>query len=250
MLTKQARLALASALIWFGFGAGGPAHAGGIVLTTPAGLSPGDQFRFVFVTDGARNATSTNIADYDSFVQAQAGGATYNGVAVNWLAIGSTGTVNAIDHIGQTPDPVYLAGGAEVSTSTTTSGLWSGTILHPIDEDLAGTTMIVNVWTGTAPDGTASTFGPLGGDGSIRAAGGASFLTSGAWTQGIAGILSDDFPLYGVSQVLLVQPAAVPEPATLLPMGTALGAVLAYGWFRHRREPRRQRPVRPPDATE
>ncbi len=46
------RLALATAMLWIGFGVGGPAEASGIGLSTPAGLSPGDSFRFVFVTDG------------------------------------------------------------------------------------------------------------------------------------------------------------------------------------------------------
>jgi hypothetical protein len=68
------RFAIVAAMLWLGSGSGGQAEAG-IILQTPAGLDPGDQFRFVFVTDGSRNATSTNIADYDSFVNAQAGGA-------------------------------------------------------------------------------------------------------------------------------------------------------------------------------
>jgi hypothetical protein len=47
---------------------------GGLILQTPAGLNPGDQFRFVFVTDGTTNATSSAISSYDAFVTAQAGG--------------------------------------------------------------------------------------------------------------------------------------------------------------------------------
>lgn len=47
---------------------------GGVSLQTPAGLKPGDHFRFVFVTDGTTNATSSNISSYDAFVTAQAGG--------------------------------------------------------------------------------------------------------------------------------------------------------------------------------
>src|SRR6185369_15222706 len=74
-------------------------------LLTPPGLKPGDQFRFVFVTDGFRDALSTKIADYDGFVNAQAGGATYNGAVINWLAIGSTDSVDAIDHVGQATAP-------------------------------------------------------------------------------------------------------------------------------------------------
>jgi hypothetical protein len=77
MLTQAGRLALATAMLWIGFGGSGRAEAG-TILNTPAGLSPGDTFRFVFVTDGLTNAASSNIDDYNSFVNTQAGGATYN----------------------------------------------------------------------------------------------------------------------------------------------------------------------------
>jgi hypothetical protein len=50
MMTQTGRLALATAMLWIGLGVGGRAEAGGIALNTPAGLSPGDSFRFVFVT--------------------------------------------------------------------------------------------------------------------------------------------------------------------------------------------------------
>src|SRR5262245_37477959 len=112
------RLACVAALLWLAAGMGGRVEAG-IILQTPAGLNPGDHFRFCFVTDGIRDATSTNIADYDSFVNTQAGGATYNGVVVDWLAIGSTGSVDAIDHVGQATAPVYLSDGTLVTTTTT-----------------------------------------------------------------------------------------------------------------------------------
>ena len=69
MNTQARRLAMATAILClFGFGVGGPAEAG-TILTTPAGLSPGESFRFVFVTDGLTTATSTNIDDYNSFVK-------------------------------------------------------------------------------------------------------------------------------------------------------------------------------------
>jgi hypothetical protein len=136
-----------------GLGVGGPAQAAGITLMTPAGLRTGDHFRFVFITDEGRDATSSSIEDYDSFVQSQAEGATYDSAVVNWLAIGSTPTVDAIDHVGRTPDPVYLADGTLVTTSTTTTGLWSGALQHAINEDLAGIGRFLRVWTGTLGDG-------------------------------------------------------------------------------------------------
>ena len=158
--TAARSVAIVAALLWWAVGVGGRAEAG-IILQTPAGLNPGDHFRFVFVTDGIRDATSTNIADYDSFVNAQAGGATYNGVVVNWLAIGSTDSVDAIDHVGQATAPVYLSDGTLVTTTTTPAGLWSGTLVHEINLDLAANPVQTFVWTGTNPSGTGFG-GPLG----------------------------------------------------------------------------------------
>ena len=253
MIRQTVRLALVTAMLCIGFSAGGRATAGGIALTTPAGLSPGDSFRFVFLTDGATPATSANIADYNNFVNAQAGGATYNGSVVTWAAIGSTPTVNAIDNVGQSNTPVYLAGGTLVTTSTTISGMWSGGILSPIDEDLSG--KLANpdpynlVWTGTATIGVSALGAELGNvnNGAIA---GAYVFTDGGW------VTNQDFVpetaplgLYGISQVLTVQ-AAVPEPSTLSMAGMATLVGAAFRWSRRRRDQRRQRTVERPDVTE
>jgi hypothetical protein len=76
MLNKAQRLAIAMVICWIGLGVGSRAEAGDIDLLTPTGLMPGDHFRFVFVTDGTRDVTSSNIADYNNFVNSQAAGAT------------------------------------------------------------------------------------------------------------------------------------------------------------------------------
>jgi PEP-CTERM motif len=229
------RFAIVAAVLWFGFGSGGRAEAG-MMLQTPAGLNPGDQFRFVFVTDGIRDATSTNIADYDSFVNAEAGGATYDGVVVNWLAIGSTDSVDAIDHVGQANAPVFLSDGTPVSSSTTTAGLWSGTIRNPINLDLAGNPVDPSffVWTGTNPTGTGFG-GPLG---SARPQTGSTTDTLGAWVSSGSSPGGDLRHVYGISSVLTV-PQAVPEPSTLTMLGTALSVGLAVGRARRRRDPQR-----------
>ena len=188
MRRPTVRLAMVAALIWFGSGWLEQARAAGVVLSTPAGLTPGDQFRFVFVTDATTTALSVNITDYDSFVQSQAGGATYDGATVTWLAIGSTSVVDAIDHIGQTNTPVYLVDGTEVTTSTTPSGLWSGTIMNPIDEDISGSIVSSDVWTGTHSNGD----GAAVYLGSPSPASGSSSLTGSGWVANAVTNESDD----------------------------------------------------------
>lgn len=96
------------------------------MITTPAGLLPGDQFQIVFVTVGTRNATSTAIGDYDAFVNMDAGSVTYAGQPVSFLAIGSTATVNAIDHISYNSVPVYLNDGVSMVATSTTTALGGG----------------------------------------------------------------------------------------------------------------------------
>ena len=57
-------------------GIGGIAHAQTEVpmdwSLIPAGLGPGDQFRLLFVSSTTRDATSSDIADYDAHVQSAA----------------------------------------------------------------------------------------------------------------------------------------------------------------------------------
>ena len=42
------------------------------VVTLPTDLLPGAQYRLVFLTDGKRDGTSSNIDDYNAFVAAEA----------------------------------------------------------------------------------------------------------------------------------------------------------------------------------
>jgi hypothetical protein len=81
----------------------------GTVTTIPPGLSPGDQYHLIFLTSGTRDATSSNIADYDAFVTDQANlSPVLAALGTTWRALGSTGTANAIDNRtsqGQTQFP-------------------------------------------------------------------------------------------------------------------------------------------------
>ena len=225
-----------------------PAAATPISINTPAGLNPGDHFRIGFVTGTTTtDISSSDIASYNLFVNTAAGGATYNGSAVTFYAIGSTATVNAYDNIHSTTmnDPVYLAGGALVAPSITgANGLWSGALVNRIATDIDGTVVSPDaqggdrrVFTGTLVDGTVSSTplgsyqsGFFGAPGYFKASNGqATGYTDAAWisTGGYANQFAPS-SLYGISETLTV--AAVPDTgATAVPEidPNSLGSVLA-----------------------
>ena len=78
----------------------------------PPGLSPGDRYHLAFLTAGSTDATSSNIADYNAFVQGEAAqnpSLTGTDDGVSWYAIGSTPSVHARDN-ALVAAPVYRAG--------------------------------------------------------------------------------------------------------------------------------------------
>ena len=158
------RLSSIFALAMLGLGTS-PLAASGISISSPAGLHPGDTFRIAFITQGRTAATSSDITYYNDFVNsdaaAQAGGGTvtYHGTPVTFSAIASTSTTNAIDNIGQTGAPVYLADGTQIAASDTSApgGMWSGADPNKPPEDLLGNvTTFASAWTGTSFTGLAA----------------------------------------------------------------------------------------------
>lgn len=94
------------------------------------GLAPGTTFQLVFVTFGTTDATSTNIADYDAFVNSQyVNQITYNGSPLSWQAIGLTqgsSPVSDNSRYSSTANAhvIYNLNGQQVSTTTNGSAFW------------------------------------------------------------------------------------------------------------------------------
>jgi hypothetical protein len=191
-----------------------------IVPNVPAG----SQYRLVFVTSGARDAKSSNIDDYNSFVQAQAN-LSLDLAALNttWTAIGSTLTIDARDNTSTNPNAAggvafYNLNGLKIANNN--ADLWDGLLLASITWDQFGGfhDTASPVWTGTHHTGIASA-NPLGGSLQFPFAqfGLPSFVGAGWVNGGSSNIndgVSDLASIYAVSGVLTAggSTAVVPEP--------------------------------------
>ena len=197
------------------------------IIVTPTGLVPGGHFRVAFVTSGTTNATSSNLSTYDSFVTTDANGATYNGAVITWQAIMSNSTTNARDHIGLTSSstiPIYLVWGEKVSDGN----LWSGSLLHSINQTITGGEILSTAWTDTESDGTYSSYI----ENEYHTVG----LSSQRFTWSVgaqSSIYGTDHHLYGISEILSSS-SVVPEPSTVMLAGLGGLAAWAYSYMRKR----------------
>ena len=129
--------------------AGGvPSYAGtvyfaGTAIPIPAGLVEGDTFQLVFVTAEEYAATSTSIGVYNADVTTSANepSSLVNGLGITWSVLGSTQSTNVLQNIVNTsPSTPGFSGIFELDgnmiadgTETTGNGLYSGSILNPLE---------------------------------------------------------------------------------------------------------------------
>ena len=212
-------------------GFGQSAAEADVVLSTPAGVSPGGSFRFIYATPTTTIATSTSIATYNTFVSnaTNTGSATYEGVLVSWSAVASVSGVNAKDNVGIYNVPVYLANGNRVVASD--AKLWDSSLLEAqLDRTLSdGFPANDDIWTGSQTSGTGWSGQLLGAS---RPRSGRDDFVNGNWvdrTRQAANTIL--LSMYGISNVLV---APVPEPSTVA-MALAGLACGGYSLFRRRR---------------
>jgi hypothetical protein len=184
----------------------------------PTGLGVDDTFQLVFVSSTTRDATSNDVADYDTHVQNAANAATtFDLSGYTWEAIASTNDplVHARNHVSVTAD-VYLVNGTKVSSASNFLTDSFGGLDAAINIDENGTVLNSDVWTGSNFEGYRNNngLGTLGGNPiGVDAGFGRSDVTGQQWA-GEAGLQDQDnlLPFYAVSEVLTV---IVPEPATM-----------------------------------
>ncbi len=179
-------------------------------ITVPTGLNVGE----VFLTSLASTASSTNIADYNAFVQSQADASALGALG----ATASTAAVDARDNTNTNPASpgvaIFNLGDALVANNN--ADLWDGTIGAPINVDENGNIGFASdPFTGTTSSGVASA-NPLGSVFPDLVDTGTASAVTAEWITATGGETPDFFTrsLYAISDVLTVQ-AAVPEPGTL-----------------------------------
>ncbi len=193
------------------------------------GLGVGNQYRLMFRTSLTFDATSPNIADYNTFVTIVANAnATLAALGTTWMAVGSTTTVDARDNTNTNPltetgVPIYLLDGA-TKIADNNADLWDGTIDAFINRNENGDLHTGgSVFTGTQADGTAFATGELGSCCFTFA--GLPNATNSAWVAASAPANTTSLTFFAISGLIddgVAQGGAVPEPGMLAIFGLSL----------------------------
>lgn len=208
---------------------------GGINPATGFAWEAGDTYRFIFASSTGRDATSSDIADYNTFIQNAANASGLGLSSVTWKALASTETVAANANTGTAGvggESFWLLNGTSLVADDYADLYGSVTHSNVINVSETGGTPFdggdfTSVWTGSDGAGNIKTNagggnpGFLGntvdpGDGIPKAHTGLWNFTSGRhWIDRFQVDLTDEKGIYGVSEVLTV----VPEPSTTALLG-------------------------------
>jgi hypothetical protein len=210
---------------------GAPVHAA-VVIPTPAGVAPGQQFIILLETSGTTTATSTDINTYNGFVQSAvvAAGLTYNGSAGTWSALGATHGANNMTALTTSSVPVFnVNGGAIVSAASKLVN--NHTYSSAPDVTELGTVGGPFTWTGIfANSGGATATTTALGDSNVTAGDPTGMDSNTAFSSQLGSNGLGEH-LYGFATF-----TAVPEPSACLLM--ALAGFATLGGSRARRHRR------------
>ena len=185
----------------------------------PSGLGAGDSFRLLFATSTTRNAASSNISVYNTFVQnrAAAGHADIQGYSTGFRVVASTSATAARDNTSTTGTgvPIYWLGGNKVADDYADfyDGSWDD---ETNSTDESGTARSLSAgddqpFAGSDSDGTKSTDRVLGSTLIRVGAPGVSLRTPLDGSASRAGTGSR--PFYALSEVFQVAGGSDTGPA-------------------------------------
>ncbi|MCA8952975.1 MAG: hypothetical protein KDE27_25920 [Planctomycetes bacterium] len=188
----------------------------------PPDLAPGASYRVLMVTVGSRDATSTDIADYDAFVQNDAAAVPQLvALGTTWSALASTAAVSARDHTmtdptpaGPTGVPIYTPDGTRIADDY--DALWGAAttpLLAPPAVFSTGSYANTQTWTGSRSTGLPRNPYVLGNAGLVALGG--TNNAAAVWFGDGGGAQSTlaNRHLYGMSGMLTVP--SVPATQTI-----------------------------------
>jgi hypothetical protein len=184
----------------------------------PTGLAPGSQYQILFVTSDGTTATSSNIADYNSFVTQETNESpTLAALEATWTALASTPTFSASNASNTTNIPIYDTQGNMLEQNF--QGLFTdNTTEGPLYDQNGLASQPYAVWTGIPGVGGGPPSGHQLGT-TYPIIGCPDVVPWGQWLDaGYTSSAAQNFPLYALSSPITV----VPEPATLTLLGSAL----------------------------
>ncbi len=228
----------------------GVLNAGDVVLQPPR-LEPGDQYRLIFTTSAKRDASSSNIEDYNNFVQSVADSSPELAAwDLDWKAIASTSSTDAVDNTAtdwRAEDglPIYRLDGRIAYLDN--HDLWlleagDGPHQRPLDIDETASVIPlplggeITVLTGT---NSAGLRGPTDIPIEFRGLGNVTSATGSAHGRSPRARFALDSArlgavhhFYAISEIV----TAVPEPATHLSALATIIGIISFSTRRRRRK--------------
>jgi hypothetical protein len=201
-----------------GFGQLGILDTSGINPATGVEWAIGDAYHLIYITDVITDPSSTEITDYNTWVQDDANTKGYG--AVTWNVLGSTATVDAIDNAPIAGSVVNVFDSASVATDSADFWDLNWGSSNNITDNAGGNK---NVWTGTLAGGTAQAGNELGAtDESVRLGWSGWNNWDGTWRADDYTVAGNDYNYAAISEQLTV----VPEASATLLIGLAGLALL------------------------
>ena len=205
----------------------------------PSGVGVGVEFRLLFLTSNTRDGTSTDIGNYNSFVQSAAasGHTDIQAYSSHFRAVGSTAVTDARDNTATTYTsadkgvPIYWLNGSKVANEYEDfyDGRWDNE--SSAKNQSGSSTTEIRPWTGSNHDGTMAIFAgssrALGSDTPRVGRPGSTTTGDGPLSSSSTRPKADSSSLYALSPVFLVVDSTPPalESATVLEDGTTITLV-------------------------